>query len=152
MLHVATNPLPPVSLLTAITVMALAAAIHGTDKAVLATAYRVLPRVKTAYMPVVLAIMNAPSPLRHMNEYVATLPRSILEMKVPAPQPPVMGVVSPWQADKALAVLFRKRLARVEFDEAQFRFPDLSATASYLPTRGSVRETAYGAILASNVA
>lgn len=152
MLPVATNQPQPVSLLTAITAIALAATIHGTDKAVLATAYRMLPRVSPAYMPVVLAIMNAPSPLKHMNEYVATLPRRILEMKVPAPAPPLLGVVEPRRADQALAALFRTRLAVADFGEAQSQFPELRATASYWPTRGAVRGASYGAILASNVA
>ncbi|EPL60741.1 hypothetical protein B382_19400 [Stutzerimonas stutzeri B1SMN1] len=71
-----------ICLLTAITAMALAARIHGTDKAVMMAGYRVLAGLSPAYQPVVLAIMNAPSPLAHMNLYVANLPQRILEMRV----------------------------------------------------------------------
>lgn len=81
---------PQLSLLTAITALALAARIHGTDKAVLATGYRMLSTLSPAYQPVVLAIMNAPSPLNHINEYVATLPQHILEMKPKAPAIPTL--------------------------------------------------------------
>ena len=91
MLSVVTNPPKQVSLLTAVTAMALAARIHGTDKAVLATAYRMLPRLNSAYMQVLLAIMNSPSPLKHMNEYVATMPQRILEMRVKTPALPLLS-------------------------------------------------------------
>jgi len=72
----------PYCLLTAITVMALAAKIHGTDKAVMKAGYRMLARLKPQYVPVVLRIMNAPAPLAHMNQFVATLPDHILTMKL----------------------------------------------------------------------
>lgn len=84
------NPAKRVSLVTAITAMALAARIHDTDKAVMATGYGMLSRMNPAYVPVVLAIINAPSPLKHMNEYVATLPQQILEMKAQAPALPLL--------------------------------------------------------------
>jgi len=77
-------------LLTAISAMALAAKIHGTDKAVMATGYRMLSRVKPAYMQVILGIMNSASPLKHMNEYVATLPQHILEMQLQKPALPLL--------------------------------------------------------------
>lgn len=80
----------PMCLLTAITVLALAARIHATDKAVMEAGYRVLPKLKPAYMPVVLKIINAPSPLAHMNQYVATLPDHILTMKTIAPAFPLL--------------------------------------------------------------
>jgi len=70
--------------------MALAAKIHGTDKAVMATGYRMLSRVKPAYMQVILGIMNSASPLKHMNEYVATLPQHILEMQLQKPALPLL--------------------------------------------------------------
>lgn len=82
-----------VSLLTAITAMALAARIHGTDKAVMLTGYRVLAGIAPDHQPIVLGIMNAPSPLEHMNQYVATLPDRILEMKPSAPAPLVLGAI-----------------------------------------------------------
>lgn len=86
-------PMPPkrLCLLTAITAMALAARIHGTDKAVMETGFRVLANLNPSYQPVVLAIMNAPSPLKHMNQYVATLPPRILEMKVQSPALPMLS-------------------------------------------------------------
>ncbi len=94
MLLVANTPKPerPLCLLTAITAMALAARIHGTDKAVMATGFRMLSRIGASYQPVVLTIMNAPSPLNHMNNYVATLPKRILEMKVQQPVLPMLSV------------------------------------------------------------
>ncbi|OZB34797.1 MAG: hypothetical protein B7X51_01000 [Pseudomonas sp. 34-62-33] len=70
--------------------MALAARIHGTDKAVMMAGYRVLAGLSPAYQPVVLAIMNAPSPLAHMNLYVANLPQRILEMRVSKPALPML--------------------------------------------------------------
>lgn len=82
----------PMCLLTAITVMALAARIHATDKAVMEAGYRVLSRLKPAYMPVVLRIINAPAPLAHMNQFVATLPDHILTMKVNSPALPMLDV------------------------------------------------------------
>lgn len=88
-------PAKRVCLLTAITAMALAARIHGTDKAVMMTGYRVLAGLSPAYQPVVLAIMNAPSPLAHMNLYVANLPQHILEMKVSKPALPLLDAAIP---------------------------------------------------------
>lgn len=93
MLHaVMLHSTPPKSycLLTAITAMALAASIHGTDKAVMATGYRMLAKVKPQYMKVILDIINSPSPLKHMNAYVASLPEHILTMKVQQPALPML--------------------------------------------------------------
>ncbi len=87
----APSPAKQVSLLTAITALALAARIHGTDKAVMETGFRLLAGLSPNYQPVVLAIINAPSPLAHMNQYVATLPDKILEMRVKAPALPLLG-------------------------------------------------------------
>ncbi|HDS1721775.1 hypothetical protein NPS53_09700 [Pseudomonas putida] len=84
------NSLKPYCLLTALTVMALAARIHGTDKAVVKAGYRMLPRLNPKYVSVVLTIINAPAPLSHMNQYVATLPDSILTMKLNAPALPLL--------------------------------------------------------------
>jgi hypothetical protein len=84
-----------ICLLTAITAMALAARIHGTDKAVMMAGYRVLAGLSPAYQPVVLAIMNSPSPLAHMNLYVANLPKRILEMKVSQPALPMLDAAIP---------------------------------------------------------
>ncbi|MQT58042.1 hypothetical protein GHO41_11880 [Pseudomonas sp. FSL R10-0399] len=95
MLQAVLNPttaIKPMCLLTAITVMALVARIHGTDKAVREAGFRVLPRLKPAYMPVVLKIINAPAPLAHMNQFVETLPEHILTMKVSAPAMPMLDV------------------------------------------------------------
>ncbi|WP_162962059.1 hypothetical protein [Pseudomonas aeruginosa] len=75
--------------------MALTARIHGTDKAVMMTGYRVLGGLSPAYQPVVLSIMNAPSPLAHMNLYVAKLPQRILEMKVSKPALPMLDAATP---------------------------------------------------------
>ncbi|NRC34130.1 hypothetical protein [Pseudomonas aeruginosa] len=86
----APTPGKRVCLLTAITAMALAARIHGTDKAVMMTGYRVLAGLSNAYQPVVLAIINSPSPLAHINLYVANLPQHILEMKVSRPALPML--------------------------------------------------------------
>ncbi|MCU9527489.1 DUF7740 domain-containing protein [Pseudomonas mosselii] len=72
----------PYCLLTAITVMALAAKILRTDIAVMKAGYRMLGRLKPQYVPVVLKIINAPAPLAHMNQFVATLPDHILTMKL----------------------------------------------------------------------
>ena len=94
MMLVAMNaPAPPkrVSLLTALTAIALAARIHGTDKAVMATGYRLLAGLDQSYMPVVLAIINSPSPLKHINQYVATMPPQILTMKVCTPALPMLS-------------------------------------------------------------
>ncbi|BAW26695.1 hypothetical protein N0609_11675 [Pseudomonas aeruginosa] len=88
-------PVKRVCLLTAITAMALAARIHGTDKAVMMTGYRVLAGLSPTYQPVVLAIMNAPSPLAHMNLYVANLPQHILEMKISKPALPLLDAAIP---------------------------------------------------------
>lgn len=85
------SPVKPICLLTAITAMALAARIHGTDKAVMATAYRMLPRVGSAYQGVVLKIMNSPSPLKHITVYVASMPEHILTMKVSSVLPPYLA-------------------------------------------------------------
>lgn len=92
MLHSVMRPAPPkpYCLLTALTVMALAARIHGTDKAVLKAGYRMLPRLKPQYLSVVLTIINAPAPLAHMNQFVATLPDSILTMKLNTPALPML--------------------------------------------------------------
>lgn len=84
-----------ICLLTAITAMALSARIHGTDKAVMMTGFRVLAGVSPAYQSVVLAIMNAPSPLAHINVYVANLPQHILEMKVSEPALPLIEAAIP---------------------------------------------------------
>lgn len=86
------TPLKPMCLLTAITVLALAATIHNTDRAVINAGYRVLPKLKPEFMPVVLKIINAPSPLAHMNQYVATLPQRILTMKLNTPVMPMLDV------------------------------------------------------------
>ena len=83
-------PAKRVCLLTAITAMALAARIHGTDKAVMMTGFRVLAGLSNAYQPVVLAIINSPSPLAHITLYVANLPQHILEMKVSKPALPML--------------------------------------------------------------
>ena len=83
-------PAKRVCLLTAITAIALAARIHGTDKAVMMTGFRVLAGLSNAYQPVVLAIINSPSPLAHINLYVANLPQHILEMKVSRPALPML--------------------------------------------------------------
>jgi hypothetical protein len=152
MLPVVMNPPKPVSLLTAITALALAARIHGTDKAVLFTAYRMLPRMNLDYMPVVLAVMNAPSPLKHIDEYVATLPSRVLEMKVKAPALPLLSAVESRHGDRAPAVDIRNRLAGAAFDQGQSQLADLTTTACYWPTRGTVRDTSNGAIVASTVA
>ncbi|NVL49817.1 hypothetical protein F2S72_08700 [Pseudomonas syringae pv. actinidiae] len=96
MLLAAINPPPrtqPMSLLTAITVLALAAHIHRTDRAVMEAGYRVLPRVNRAYIPVVLNMINAPSPLAHMTQFIATLPDHILTMKVNVPALPMLDAV-----------------------------------------------------------
>lgn len=93
MLHSVMRPAnspKPYCLLTALTVMALAARIHGTDKAVLKAGYRMLPRLKPQYLSVVLTIINAPAPLAHMNQFVATLPDSILTMKLKTPALPML--------------------------------------------------------------
>jgi len=39
--------------------------------------------------------MNAPSPLAHMNLYVANLPQHILEMKVSKPALPLLDAAIP---------------------------------------------------------
>lgn len=70
------------SLLDAITAMGLAATIHRTDLAVQQAGFRVLWRLDVKYQPVVLAIMNAPSPLEHMQLYLGSMPQHILDMPV----------------------------------------------------------------------
>jgi hypothetical protein len=87
------QPAKSVCLLTALSAMALAAKIHGTDKAVMKTGFRMLAGLDQAYQPIVLGIINAPSPLKHMNQFVATLPPRILEMKVQAPALPLLSTV-----------------------------------------------------------
>lgn len=94
MLHSVSRPatsLKPYCLLTAITVMALAARLHGTDVAVMKAGYRMIPRLKPQYVPVVLTIINAPAPLSHMNHFVATLPDHILTMKLNTPALPLLN-------------------------------------------------------------
>lgn len=59
------------------------------------TGYRVLAGLSPDYQPVVLAIMNSPSPLTHMNLYVANLPKRILEMKVSQPALPMLDAAIP---------------------------------------------------------
>lgn len=90
--HTSTPPVKPVCFLTAITAIALAGKIHGTDKAVIATAFRMLPRVGASYQDAVLAIMNSPSPLKHITVYVASMPERILTMKVNEVLPPYVAV------------------------------------------------------------
>lgn len=85
------NSQKPYCLLTVITVMALAASIHGTDKAVMDTGYRMLGKMKPQYVKVILDIINSPSPLKHMNAFVASLPDRILTMKVQHPALPMLN-------------------------------------------------------------
>lgn len=152
MLPAVANPPMQMSLLTAITAMALAAQFHGTDQAVRATAYRMLPKVATAYMPVVLAILNAPSPLKHMNEYVATLPKRVLEMKTKTAPLPLLSLVEPTLPAPVRAVLYRNPYRVPDFDQGETPTCTSRTTACRWPTRGPVLNATYGAILASNVA
>ncbi len=94
MFHPTLNPAPAPKmycLLTAITAMALAAAIHKTDRAVMSTGFRLLPRIKPQYTHVILDIINSPSPLKHMNAYLVSLPVAILEMKTKQPALPMLN-------------------------------------------------------------
>jgi len=75
--------------------MALVPRIHDTDKAVMMTGYRMLAGLSNAYQPVVLAIINSPSPLAHINLYVATLPQHIPETKVSRPALPMLEGTHP---------------------------------------------------------
>lgn len=88
------KPLSRLSLLDAITAMGLAAAIHQTDLAVQQTGFRVLWRLDSKYQSVVLAIMNAPSPLKHMQRYLGSLPEHILEMKVERQERSVLSMAA----------------------------------------------------------
>ena len=71
----------PVRVMTftyAITTIALAASMHGTDKAVLKSMWTVLQHVEEQYRSLIVNMMAAPSPLAHINHYLNTLPAGIL--------------------------------------------------------------------------
>lgn len=94
MFHPTLNPAPAPKmycLLTAFTAMALAAAIHKTDKAVMFTAYRMLPMVKPQYRDVILVIINSPAPLKHLNAWLVSLPASVIGEQ---PKKPAMSVLN----------------------------------------------------------
>lgn len=54
--------------------LALAARIHGTDKAVSRTARLVVKRVAAQHRPIVANVLSAPSPCAMVRHIVATIP------------------------------------------------------------------------------
>ncbi|MBA1250148.1 MULTISPECIES: hypothetical protein [Pseudomonas] len=63
----------------AILTLALAAEIHGTDKAVSQTAKRVAKALPGRYRQHMYDVINSPSPLRHIKLFLKTMPDDILQ-------------------------------------------------------------------------